>query len=109
MSARAQLFQSFSHPAKGLVPRHIPFAAALHRANDGRRAESTGKIDYLRYEILCSSPDFTVGIRQAQFMPQPSGACSNCGELNLMPLKEPFELEFVHVIGCSGKYFDAVK
>jgi len=47
-------------------------------------------------------------------MPEPKyvisfGACSNCGELNLMPLKEPFELEFVHVIGCSGKYFDAVK
>lgn len=103
VSTWPELLQGFTQPVEGLLAEDGAFAATLHGANDGGRAEAAGEVDDAGDEVAGLAANLRVGIGQAQFVDDPAGAGAHGGELELVLFEELLELPGVQVFGSAGK------
>ena len=104
---RREFFQGFTQPGERLFGASFP--AALHRADNRRRAEAAGQADHRGDKFPRPTPGLRVGIGQAQLVSHPTGACSDRGELELVCRQELSDMLNVELLRRPREDFDRIE
>src|SRR5438876_1215322 len=104
-----EFLERFGQPGESLRARDAITPAALHRTDDGRRAEAPGEINNCRDEFSRAAPDCGVGVGEVTSVFQPASAAADGGNPQIVLREQRFHLPTVQGIAGRRKDLDGIE